>query len=90
MSPLKEHEGYFGMDLLILSRGQMTSTPELAPHCKLPHHTSGRTFDPRRQIRSTHMAGLQKNRVSNLVPCDSEVNRSKGRSPNCVFREEID
>ncbi|GBL78861.1 hypothetical protein AVEN_48849-1 [Araneus ventricosus] len=29
---LKQHEGYFGTDLVILNRGQMTrTTPELAP-----------------------------------------------------------
>ncbi|GBO13300.1 hypothetical protein AVEN_18908-1 [Araneus ventricosus] len=27
-------------------------TPELAPPSKLPHHTSGRTFDPLRMISS--------------------------------------
>ncbi|GBN61250.1 hypothetical protein AVEN_128969-1 [Araneus ventricosus] len=30
--PLKQHEGYFGTDLVILNHGQMTrTTPELAP-----------------------------------------------------------
>ncbi|GBM23965.1 hypothetical protein AVEN_198198-1 [Araneus ventricosus] len=44
---LKQHEGYFGADLAIFNRGQMTrATPELAPLFKLPHHTSGRTFGP--------------------------------------------
>ncbi|GBN75090.1 hypothetical protein AVEN_240981-1 [Araneus ventricosus] len=39
---LKQQEGYFGTDLVILSRGQMTrTTPDLASLlCMLPHYTN--------------------------------------------------
>ncbi|GBO19787.1 hypothetical protein AVEN_205711-1 [Araneus ventricosus] len=49
----KQHEGYFGMDLLILNQGQMMRTTPDIPSSKLPHHTSGRTFDIRCQIQSS-------------------------------------
>ncbi|GFW29763.1 hypothetical protein TNCV_3936301 [Trichonephila clavipes] len=35
-------------DFVILNHGQVTrSTPELSPLLRLPHHTNGRTFNPR-------------------------------------------
>ncbi|GBM87328.1 hypothetical protein AVEN_53506-1 [Araneus ventricosus] len=43
---LKQHEGHFGTDLVILNRGQVTrTTPELAlPLSEIPHRPSRRTF----------------------------------------------
>ncbi|GBN03588.1 hypothetical protein AVEN_167873-1 [Araneus ventricosus] len=49
---LMQHEGYFGMVLMILNHGHMMRTiPEPSSLSKLKHYTGGRVLDPRRQIQ---------------------------------------
>ncbi|GBL85951.1 hypothetical protein AVEN_63254-1 [Araneus ventricosus] len=67
---LKQREGYFGTDLVILNRGQMTkATPELAASSPSFHSTPAGGHLASTDLTCTrlaYMAVLRWNRVSNL------------------------
>ncbi|GBL76419.1 hypothetical protein AVEN_53191-1 [Araneus ventricosus] len=69
---LKQHEGYFGTDLVNLNRCQMTRTaPELANPSPNFHITpaEGRSIHDRFNVhQAPYTENLQWNRVSNLDP----------------------
>ncbi|GBL72308.1 hypothetical protein AVEN_88537-1, partial [Araneus ventricosus] len=74
----KQHEGYFGMDIIILNLGQMTRTaPELAmpsPNFRTPPAGKGLTSYvgfSMQQVQYT--VDLHCNRVSNPEPSDPEA-----------------
>ncbi|GBO03401.1 hypothetical protein AVEN_266606-1 [Araneus ventricosus] len=72
-SLLKQKEGAFGTDLMILSSGQMTRRHLSCHHLsKFPHHTSRRYFATKYDL-TCNKPHTQWNRVSNLEPSDPEA-----------------
>ncbi|GBN81641.1 hypothetical protein AVEN_256532-1 [Araneus ventricosus] len=74
---LKQHEGYFGTNLVDVSSGQMTRTTPEQAHPSSNFRITTAAGRSTREVRlsayqATYTADLQSNRVSNLKPSDSE------------------
>ncbi|GBN12833.1 hypothetical protein AVEN_177890-1 [Araneus ventricosus] len=98
-SPFERRRGVFWDGPLILNCGQLTrTTPELPAFLsKLPHHTSGRTFDPSARRFKAYQApihgGSSVKSISNLQPSSpspTPLNEATAASPSLrVMREKF-